>query len=58
MKEFILKEIIEGVQKLESFVILDVPDEVVSWMARTVDAVEKMGNQIEWLDSVIGEICA
>lgn len=43
MKELILNKIFESVQELEPFDILDVPEEVISKVARTVAAVEKMG---------------
>lgn len=56
MKELILKEIFVGVQKLEFFNILHVPNQVVSKVARTT-APEKIGIQIRWLGRVIG-ICA
>lgn len=42
MKELILNTIFKGVQKLESFAILNVPDEVVSKVARTVAVAQKM----------------
>lgn len=41
--------------ELESFSILDVPDQVVSKVARVVAAVGKMGIQIRWLDKVIDD---
>lgn len=34
---------IRGVQELESFVILDVPDKVIPRVARVISAVEKSG---------------
>lgn len=43
MKELILKGIFEGVQALESFVVLVVPDKVISSVACTVATAEKMG---------------
>lgn len=58
MKELILKETYEVVKKLVTFTILDALDDVVSEVARTVVAVEKMGIKIRWLDKVIGDICA
>lgn len=54
----IAKGIFEGVQKLESFNILDVPDKVISKVACTVATVEKIGIRIEWLAKVICDICA
>lgn len=56
MKELILKGIFEGVQELESFSILDVPDVVISRVALVVSAVEKSGIRIDWLDRLIGEV--
>lgn len=56
MKELLLKGIFEAVQELESFAILDVPDEVISRVARVVSTVEKSGVRVDWLDRVIGEV--
>lgn len=56
MKEFLLKGIFEAVQELESFAILDVPDEVISRVARVVSVAEKSGLRVDWLNRVIGEI--
>lgn len=42
VKKLILKEIFEGVRKLESFDILDVPDDVVSKVYHIVAAAGKM----------------
>lgn len=49
IKKLILKEIFEGVQKLESFDILDVPGQVISKVARTMAAAEKMWIKIRWM---------
>lgn len=42
MKELVLRGIFEGVQVLESFTFLGVPDEVLSSVARTVVTAERM----------------
>lgn len=49
MKELVLKGIFEGVQALESFTFLKVPDETISSAGRCVATVEKMGVKIDWL---------
>lgn len=41
MKELILRGIFEGLQELESFSILDVPDAVTSRVAQVVPTLEK-----------------
>lgn len=51
MKELILKEIYKGVKKLETFAILDVPDDVFSKATSIVAAAEKVGIEIGWLDN-------
>lgn len=56
MKELLLKGIFESVQELESFAVLDVPDEVISRVARVVSAAKKSGVRVDWLDRVIGEV--
>lgn len=43
MKELLLKGIFEALQELESFVVLDVPDVVISRVARMVSTAEKSG---------------
>lgn len=43
MKEFVLRGIFEGVHTLKSVAVLDVPDQVISKVARTITAAEKMG---------------
>lgn len=43
-------------KELESFSILDVPDAVISRVARVVSATEKSGIRVDWLDCIIGEI--
>lgn len=57
MKELVLKGIFEGVQALESFTFLKVPDETISSAGRCVATVEKMGVKIDWLHKIIGDIC-
>lgn len=57
-KEVMLKGIFEGVQELESFAILDVPDEVIYPIALVMSAVEKSRIRVNWLDRPIGEICS
>lgn len=54
----ILKGLFKVVHALECFSNLNVPDQVVSKVARTVTAAEKMGIQIRWLDKVIGNFSA
>lgn len=39
-------------QELESFSILDVPDLVISRVARVVFAAKKLGIRVDWLDRV------
>lgn len=56
--ELVLKGIFEGVGTLESFAILDVPDQVISKVTRIAMAVEKIGIKIALVDKVIGDICA
>lgn len=56
MKELLLKGIFEAVQELESFIILDVPDEVISRVARVVFVAEKSGVRVNWLDRIIDEV--
>lgn len=58
MKELILKGILEGVQELESFSILDVIDLLIPRVARVVAATKKTGIQIGWLDRIISNIYA
>lgn len=58
MKELILKEISEGVNKLEIFTILDVPDYTVSKVESIVTVTKKTRIKVGWLDKVIGDICA
>lgn len=55
-KKLILEEIYQGVGKLETFNILDVPDNIVLKAVSTVVVAGKMGIQVEWIDRVIGEI--
>lgn len=57
IKELVLKGIFEGVRALESFTFLDVPDEVLSSVARTVATAERMNIRMNWLDGVLGDIC-
>lgn len=42
MKQLVSKGIFDGMQTLESFAVLDVPDEVISIVARIVAATKKM----------------
>lgn len=58
MKELVLKGTFNGVWVLESFAVLEVPDELVFLVARTIATAEKVGVRIEWLDQVIGDISA
>lgn len=57
IKELVLKGIFKGARALESFTFLDVPDEVLSSVARTVTTVERMNIRMNWLDGVLGDIC-
>lgn len=43
VKEVILMGIFEGVQELESFSVLDVPDEVIARVAKVISTAEKFG---------------
>lgn len=43
MKELLLKDIFEAVQRVGVFCHSDVPDEVISRVARVVSAAEKSG---------------
>lgn len=45
-KKLILQEIDQGVWKLKTFIILDVPDNVVLKVASTVAVTEKMGSKL------------
>lgn len=45
-------------KKLENFTILDVPDNIVPEVARTVAATEKIGIKLKWIDKVIGDTCS
>lgn len=54
VKEVILKGIFEGVQELESFSILDVPDEVISEVTQVIFAAEKSRIRVDWFDRAIG----
>lgn len=45
-------------QKLETFNILELPAQIVSVVADTVDAAAKMSIKVEWIDKVLGEIGA
>lgn len=56
MKELVLRGIFEGVQALESFTFLGVPDEVLSSVARMVATAERIKVRVDWLDAVIGNI--
>lgn len=58
VKEVVLRGIFEGVQELESFSALDVPDEVIARVARVISAAEKSGVRVDWLDRAIGDICS
>lgn len=53
-----LKEIYEGIKKLETFASLDVPDDAVLKVVRTVAVAEKMGIKVGRLDKVVGDVCA
>lgn len=57
IKELVLKGIFEGAQALESYTFLNVPDEVLSSVTRTVATVERMNIRMDWLDGVLGDIC-
>lgn len=57
IKELVLKGIFEGARALESYTFLDVPDEVLSSVARTVATAERMNIRMDWLDGVLGDIC-
>lgn len=47
-----LGEIYQFVRKLKTFNILDVPDNVLSKVASTVVATEKMGTRVRWGGSI------
>lgn len=36
--------------------MLNIPSEMISEVANTIDTVGRIGNQVDWIDSVIGEI--
>lgn len=57
IKELVLKGVFEGVQALESFTFLRVPDEVLYSVARTVATTKRIKVRMDWLDEVIGDIC-
>lgn len=57
MKELVLRGIFESVQALESFTFLGIPDGVLSLVARTVAKAERMKVRVDWLYTVIGNIC-
>lgn len=56
----IRKLIIEGlflsIGKLESYTMLNVPPKIISEILNTVDAVERISIQVDWIDRAIGEI--
>lgn len=58
VKEVILTGLFDGVQELESFSVLDVPDEVIARIARVISTAEKFGIRVDWLDRALGEICS
>lgn len=45
-------------KKMETFDVLDVHNNVVSKVARTVAVAKKIGIKIGWVSRVIGNICA
>lgn len=57
IKELVLKGIFEGARALESYTFLNVPDEVLSSVARTIATAERMNIRMDWLDGVLGDIC-
>lgn len=57
MKELLLRGIFEGARELKCFLIMDVPNWVISRVVHMVATVEKARIQIGWLDKVISEIC-
>lgn len=57
LKELVLKGIFEAAKALESYSFVDVPDEVLSSVARTVATAERMSIRMDWLDGVLGDIC-
>lgn len=57
IKELVLKGIFKGVRALESFTFLDIPDEVLFSVARTVATAERRNIRMNWLDDMLGDIC-
>lgn len=45
-------------EKLETFVIVDVPDNIVSKVACTIATAKKMGIKVGWIDKVIEDTYA
>lgn len=54
IKELVLKGIFEGARALESFTFLDVPNEVLSSVARTVATAERMNIRMNCLTECLG----
>lgn len=54
MKELILKGAFDGIWKLMSFTVLEVPAEVLSSIAQTVAAIERVGVRIGWMTESLG----
>lgn len=48
-----MKGIYKSVQVLESFAVLEVPEEIISSVARTMATAEKVRVKIGWLDELL-----
>lgn len=58
IKKVILEVIFQVMQKLETYIVLDIPEKMVSEVADRVDAVTNMGIRVKWIYNVYGEIGA
>lgn len=56
MRELIIEGLFSSIDKFESFTMVNVHCEVISKVVNKVDAAEKIGVQVDWIDKAIDEI--
>lgn len=56
MRKLIVEGLFASIGKLETYTILNIPPEIIFEIVNTINVVERVGIQVDWIDSAIGSI--
>lgn len=56
MRKLIVKGLFSSISKLETYAMLNIPPEIIFKIPNTVDAAERVGVQVDWINRTIRKI--